>query len=79
MTTYLLLFDSYGLVLWGALSGGRMGLSFVYVASYDTQGHSGGIRTRLHTDWVCLTQSSVFIARFKPSVGLSQFFFISEK
>jgi hypothetical protein len=32
MTRYLLLFDSYGLVLWGALSDERMGLSFVYAA-----------------------------------------------
>jgi hypothetical protein len=33
MTTYLLLFDSYGLVfLWGALSDERTGLSFVYAA-----------------------------------------------
>jgi hypothetical protein len=32
MTTYLLLFDSYGLVLWGALSDERTGLSFIYAA-----------------------------------------------
>jgi hypothetical protein len=30
MTRYLLLFDSYGLALWGALSDKRKGLSFVY-------------------------------------------------
>jgi hypothetical protein len=30
MTRYLLLFDSYGLVFWGALSNERTGLSFVY-------------------------------------------------
>jgi hypothetical protein len=30
MTGYLLLFDSYGLVLWGALSEERTGLSFIY-------------------------------------------------
>jgi hypothetical protein len=33
MTRYLLLFDSYGLILWGALSDERTGLSFVYAAS----------------------------------------------
>jgi hypothetical protein len=80
MTRYLLLFDSYGLVLWGVLSDERTGLSFAYaadlpvqyssdpsplglapifyslrfesylfVASYDSQGHGGGIRPRLHT------------------------------
>jgi hypothetical protein len=32
MTGYLLLFDSYGLVLWGTLSDERTGLSFVYAA-----------------------------------------------
>jgi hypothetical protein len=32
MTRYLLLFESYGLVLWGALSDERTGLSFVYAA-----------------------------------------------
>jgi hypothetical protein len=32
MTRYLLLFDSYGLVLWGALSDERTGLSFMYAA-----------------------------------------------
>jgi hypothetical protein len=32
MTRYLLLFDSYGLVFWGALSDERTGLSFVYAA-----------------------------------------------
>jgi hypothetical protein len=32
MTRCLLLFDSNGLVLWGALSDERMGLSFVYAA-----------------------------------------------
>jgi hypothetical protein len=69
------------LLLWGALSNERAGLSFVYapgprqrsvfsgpsplglvtifycltfetslfVASYDSQGHGGGIRPRLHT------------------------------
>jgi hypothetical protein len=52
------------LSLWGALSDERMGLSFVYaatifyclrfetslfIASYDLQGHGGGIRSRLHT------------------------------
>jgi hypothetical protein len=30
MTRYLLLFDSYGLVLWGALSDERTDLSFRY-------------------------------------------------
>jgi hypothetical protein len=30
MTRYLLLFDSYGIVLWGALSDKRTGLSFIY-------------------------------------------------
>jgi hypothetical protein len=32
MTRYLLLFDSYGLDLWGALSDEKTGLSFVYAA-----------------------------------------------
>jgi hypothetical protein len=32
MTRYLFLSDSYGLVLWGALSHERTGLSFVYTA-----------------------------------------------
>jgi hypothetical protein len=32
MTRYLLMFDSYGLVLWGALSDERTGLSFIYAA-----------------------------------------------
>jgi hypothetical protein len=32
MTRYLLLFDSYRLVLWGTLSNERAGLSFVYAA-----------------------------------------------
>jgi hypothetical protein len=32
MTKYLLLFDSYSLNLWGALSNEGAGLSFVYVA-----------------------------------------------
>jgi hypothetical protein len=32
MTRYLLLFDSYGLFLWGALSDERTGLYFVYSA-----------------------------------------------
>jgi hypothetical protein len=32
MTRYLLLFDSYGLDLWGALSNERTGLSFLYAA-----------------------------------------------
>jgi hypothetical protein len=79
MTRCLLLFDSYGLDLWGALSNERIGLSFymllaspaqsfsgrsplglstifyclsfetsLFVASYDSQGHGGGIRPRLH-------------------------------
>jgi hypothetical protein len=78
MTRYLLLFDSYGLVLWGVLSDESTGLSSVYdagprqhslsrvrvswdsrpyftlrfetspfVASYDSQGHGGGIRPSL--------------------------------
>jgi hypothetical protein len=42
MTRYLLLFDSYGLVLWGALSDERTGLSFAY---------AGGPRQRSHS-WV---------------------------
>jgi hypothetical protein len=51
------------LFLWGALSDERTGLSFIYaagpcqrrfetsffVASYYSQGHGGGIRSRLHT------------------------------
>jgi hypothetical protein len=32
MTRYLLLFDNYGLVLLGALSDERTGLSFIYTA-----------------------------------------------
>jgi hypothetical protein len=32
MTRYLLLFDSYGLVLWGTLSDERTGLSLIYAA-----------------------------------------------
>jgi hypothetical protein len=32
MTRYLLLFDSYDLLLWGVLSDERIGLSFVYAA-----------------------------------------------
>jgi hypothetical protein len=32
MTRYLFLFDSYGLVLWGALFDERSGLSFIYAA-----------------------------------------------
>jgi hypothetical protein len=32
VTGYLLLFDNYCLVLWGALSDERTGLSFVYAA-----------------------------------------------
>jgi hypothetical protein len=32
MTRYLLLFDNYGIILWGALSDERTGLSFVYAA-----------------------------------------------
>jgi hypothetical protein len=33
----------------------------LFVASYDSQGHGGGIRPRLHTDWTItlLTESSV--------------------
>jgi hypothetical protein len=62
-----------GLLIWGALSDERTGLSssavifwaesrrtrchvllsqirdFLFVASYDSQGHGGGIRPRLHT------------------------------
>jgi hypothetical protein len=34
MTKYLLLFDSSGLVFWGALSDERTGLSFVHVAGH---------------------------------------------
>jgi hypothetical protein len=77
MTRYLLLFDSYGLVFYGApsMTRGRVccwrslpaqsfsGPSplllatifyclrfeiFLFVASYDSQGHGGGIRPRLH-------------------------------
>jgi hypothetical protein len=32
MTRYLLHFDSYGLLFWGALFEERLGLSFVYAA-----------------------------------------------
>jgi hypothetical protein len=32
MTRYVLLFDSYGLVLWGAFSDKMVGLSFIYAA-----------------------------------------------
>jgi hypothetical protein len=80
ITRYILLFDNYGLALWGALSDERTGLFFVccgplpaqsfsgpsplglatvfyslrfetslFIASYDSQGHGGGIRPRLHT------------------------------
>jgi hypothetical protein len=41
MTRYLLLFDSYGLVLWDALSDERTGLSFVYVAGPCQRSLSG--------------------------------------
>jgi hypothetical protein len=44
MTRYLLFFDSYGLLFYC--------LKFetsLFVASYDSQGHGGGIRPRLHS------------------------------
>jgi hypothetical protein len=40
MTSYLLLFDSYGLVFWGALSDERTGLSFVYAGGPSQRSHS---------------------------------------
>jgi hypothetical protein len=46
MTRYLLLFDSYGLVLWGALSDERTGLSFVYVV-----GPRQRSRSRVRVPW----------------------------
>jgi hypothetical protein len=61
MTRHLLLFDSYCLVFVGfELSGSSplgletifYSLSFeisLFVASYDSKGHGGGIRPRLHT------------------------------
>jgi hypothetical protein len=76
MTRYLLLFDSCGLVFYGApsLTRGRVRLLYMlqslsgpspsvlatkfyclrfeaslFVASYDSQGHGGSIRPRLHT------------------------------
>jgi hypothetical protein len=81
MTRYLLLFDSYGLVLWGAIFVERTGPFFVYpaeprqrslvtifyclrfetsffVASYDSQGHGGGIRPRLNSKIVSLIAAS---------------------
>jgi hypothetical protein len=47
MTRYLLLFDSYGLVLWGALSDERTGLSFVYAAGPRQRSHS-----RVRVPWI---------------------------
>jgi hypothetical protein len=32
----------------------------LFVASYDSQGHGGGIRPRLHTGWIELPQLSSF-------------------
>jgi hypothetical protein len=46
MTRYVLLFDSYGLVLWGALSDERMGLSLVYAA-----GPRQGSLSRVRVPW----------------------------
>jgi hypothetical protein len=46
MTRYVLLFDSYGFVLWGALSDERTGLSFVYAA-----GHYQGSLSRDLVTW----------------------------
>jgi hypothetical protein len=50
-----------GLLMWGALSDERTGLSFtvfaglasavIFVASYDSQGYGGGIRPHLHTGY----------------------------
>jgi hypothetical protein len=49
MTRYLLLFDSYGLDLWGALSNERMVLSFLYAA-----GPRQRILSRVGVPWVSL-------------------------
>jgi hypothetical protein len=46
ITRYLLLFNSYGLVLWGALSDETTGLSFVYAAGPHQRGLS-----RLRVPW----------------------------
>jgi hypothetical protein len=39
----------------------------IFVASYDSQGHSGGIRSRLHTGDICLPLRRIVL--FAPVVG----------
>jgi hypothetical protein len=57
MTRYLLLFDSYGIVLWGALSDERTGLSFVYAAGPRQRSLS---RVRVHwNSWPNFTVSNL--------------------
>jgi hypothetical protein len=56
MTRYLLLFDSYGLFLWGDLSGERMGLTFEYAAGPCQRSFfSGPSPLGLTTIFYCLT------------------------
>jgi hypothetical protein len=86
MTRYLLLFDNYDLFFWGAFSNERVGLSFVhavtvfycvrfetslFVASYDSQGHGGGSRTRLATGTV-LTLSQSHISTDGQSISKTE-------
>jgi hypothetical protein len=65
MTRYLLLFDSYGLVLWGALSDERMGLSFIYAAGPRQHRLSWVCALRLMTVFYCLRfETSIFVASY---------------
>jgi hypothetical protein len=58
MTRYLLLFDSYGLVLWGALSDERTSLSFVYAAGPRQRSLS-----RVRVPWISRLYFTVSVLR----------------
>jgi hypothetical protein len=67
VTRYLLLFDSYDLVLWGALSDERTGLSFVYAAGpcQPAQSFSCPSPLGLATIFYCLRfETSLFVASY---------------
>jgi hypothetical protein len=63
MTRYLLLFDSYGLILWGALSDERTGLSFVYAAGPRQRSLS-----RVRVPWISRPYFTVSVLRLPFSL-----------
>jgi hypothetical protein len=64
MTRYLLLFDSYGLLLWGSPSDERTGLSFVYAAGFRQRSLSG-VRV-LWDSWLYFTVSDLRLPSSSP-------------